>query len=152
MAEPTGSSSKVGPAIFFGAFPLLTQTMERLLANREPSAGRQMGDIPGFARGVEQPIFFGAFPLQMQITERPLAERPLRTVERSFEQQTGSIRGLASQAEPPTLSAFPLPMRITRRLLAPFVPSSEQPMQGTTGLANARGLRFFLSRTFPSLI
>src|SRR5437667_7466628 len=125
MAEPTGSSRTVGPAIFFGAFPLLTQTMGRLLANMEPFAGRQMGDTPGFTRRVEQPIFFGAFPLQMQITERPLAERPLVTVERSFEQQTGGIRGLARQAEPTTstLSACPLPMRIMGRLWAPSAQS-----------------------------
>src|SRR5205809_3295427 len=123
MTEPTGSSRTVGPAIFFEAFPLLTQTMGRLLANMETFAGRQMEDTPGFTRRVEQPIFFGAFPLQMQITERPLAERPLVTVERSFEQQTKNIHRLARQAEPTTLSAFPLPMRIMGRLWAPSAQS-----------------------------
>src|SRR5205809_1970206 len=120
MTEPTGSSRTVGPAIFFEAFPLLTQTMGRLLANMETFAGRQMENTPGFTRRVEQPIFFGAFPLQMQITERPLAERPLIALEPSFEQQTGEIRGLAGQEEPTTLPVSPLPMRITGRRWALF--------------------------------
>src|SRR5436305_13427458 len=110
MAEPIGFSRTVGPAIFFGVFPLRTQTMGRPLANLEPSAGRQMGDRRGFTRRVEQPIFFGAFTLQMQITERPLAERPLIALEPSFGQQRRVVRGMAGQGEPTTWAAYLLPV------------------------------------------
>src|SRR5436189_204012 len=111
MAEPIGFSRTVGPAIFFGAFPLRTQTMGRPLAKMEPSAGQQMGDRRGFTRRVEQPIFFGAFPLQMQTTERPLADQLEKA--RLSEPQIAEIHGLARQAGRTMISmVFPLPMRI----------------------------------------
>src|SRR4029453_8303145 len=101
-----------------------------------------MAALTGLSKRAGRRASSMGFRLLMQITGPQLAKLA-RSSERQMADRTGSIRRVGPRV---FCGASPLPMQITAQRLVAMEPLSEQPTEGTPGLAKQAG------RPAPSLL